>query len=420
MEAKKSPRILIVGGGFGGVEVALRLRSIAGKAAEVTLVSDKTYFEYFPALYKVVTGAIPTEVSIPLWMIFDKTKITVVHDRIIGFKPETNLALGAEGSQYHYDYVVIALGSQTNYFGLDGLDKLSFGFKSVNEALELKQHLCTLFENCENLSHDELVARFHVVIVGGGPSGVELAGDLKDHLQAMAIENKVDPSLITIDLVESNGRLLPMLSEKISVKAEHRLRNLGINIYTHRTLVREDIEQVFMKDMQMKSSTVIWTAGTKINNLFYSIPGAHEGEKKRVAVNSYLQLPEKDNVFIIGDGAATPFSGLAQTAIHNGAYVAQVIKKLLQGKKPESYKPHKGAYVIPIGKNWAIFTWDGLRMYGRFPWFLRSLVDLRYYAHLLSLHRLWYVIREGRKYRSFSGGCHEAHLHARDEEHAES
>ena len=403
METAKRPRVVIVGGGFGGIEVALQLKGF-NKYCEVLLISDKTYFEYYPGLYKVVTGMLPTEVSIPLWMIFDKTPIRVEHDKITLFDTEQKTVTGESGTVYHYDYLVIAMGSQTNYFGIEGLPEHSFGFKSVHEALRLKKHFYHLFIEGNGIK-DDLISLLHILIVGAGPSGVELAGDLKIYLKELAQKHHVDTSLITIDLIEAAPRILPMLPPEVSAKAEWRLRKLGINIFTNRALLKEDIETVHLKDMQLKTETVVWTAGTKIHDYFRSIPGAEENEKKRIIVNEYLSLPLHPQVFIIGDGAATPFTGLAQTAMHNGKYVGKAIRSLLQGKKPAIYKPHKGAYVIPIGHRWALFVWRKLQIYGLVPWLLRSLIDLRYYAHILSPGRVWYMLREGKKYHGLAGGC---------------
>ncbi|HSE56733.1 MAG TPA: NAD(P)/FAD-dependent oxidoreductase [Candidatus Paceibacterota bacterium] len=403
MNTGSKPRILIVGGGFGGIETALGLKDVADQY-QVTLLSDKTYFEYYPALYKVVTGALPTEVSIPLWMIFDQTAITVEHDRAVTFIPEEKRVIGESGSHYEYDYLVLAIGSQTNYFSIPGLAEHSLSFKSVHEALRLKNHFYRLFTQGNGVK-EELVSLLHIVIVGAGPSGVELAGDLKEYLQTLAEKHHVDPSLVTIDLIESNPRVLPSLPESVSRMAEARLRKLGINIFTNRTLMQKDIEEVHLRDMQMKTETVIWTAGTKINEQFAKIPALAFSARKRVVVDEYLRVPELSNFFIVGDGAETPYSGLAQTAIHNGKYVAQAIKKVITGKTLTPYNPHKGAYIIPIGSRWAILAMNRFRAYGFLPWVLRTLVDVRYYAHILPFRRLWYVLREGKKYGGIAGGC---------------
>lgn len=403
MEEKKKQRIIIVGGGFGGIETALGLKHL-GKQAEILLISDKTYFEYYPALYKVVTGTMPTEVAVPLDLIFDKTAIRIEQDKITKFLPDEKKIIGESGTTYDYDHLVLAIGSQTNYFNIPGLGELSLGFKSVHEALRLKNHFYDLFVQGKGFK-DELVALLHIVIVGAGPSGVELAGDLKVYLQELALKYNVDPSLVTIDLIESNPRVLPVLPEKVSKQAEARLRKLGINIFTNRTLMEKDITDVHLRDMQMKTQTVIWTAGTKINELFASIPGAEFSIKKRVLVDEFLRMKGRNDFYIIGDGADTPFSGLAQTAIHNARYLAKALSRVVNGKKPKPYKPHKGGYIIPIGSRWAILVVKWFRMYGIIPWLIRTVVDLRYYAHILSWSRVWYILREGKKYEGIGGGC---------------
>ncbi len=403
MNTEAGKRIVVVGGGFAGIEAARKLARLVPQA-QITLVSDKTYFEYYPALYKVVTGALPTEVSIPLWMMFDTTPVNVIEDRIIDFLPAENQVRGASGSEYGYDYLVVALGSQTNYFGIPGLDALSYNFRSVHEAIRLKRHLYTLFSDCAAHPADQ-TKLLTVVIVGGGPSGVELAGNIGSYLRGLARARHIDPKLITIDLIEAAPRILPTLPEAASKRAAKRLARLGVNVLAGQTLMQEDLESITLKSGAMKTKTVIWTAGMKINDAFKNIPNAALNEKKRIVVDDSLALPNHQNIFVIGDGAGTPHAGLAQTAIHNARYVAETISKKIEGKKIKPYEPKRTAFVVPIGNWWAIFAWKGIRLYGIIPALLRQAIDLRYYFSLLSLNRFWYVLRSGKKYRNDPDYC---------------
>lgn len=399
MQRKK---IVVVGGGFAGIAT---IKTLLKKdvEADIVLVTKHVEFEYYPALYKLVTGALAIEVSVPYTKIFHTKKVAIIEGEYTGVDRVKKVISLADGATISYDYLVLALGSETNYFNIPGLSELSFSFKSVSEALRLKRHFCMLMNNIKDLPKEEIVSRLHVIVVGAGPSGVELAGDLRDYLKDLAREFKVDPNYITIDLIESNARVLPTMSEKVSRKADARLRKMGVNIFTNRTLMSQDIEDITMKDMSMKASTVIWTAGTKLVTSYDSL-GAALTDRKRIQVNSDLTLPDDESIFIAGDGAGTTYSGLAQTAIHNGIYIGKQLTRLVRGKIKKGYKPMRPSFVIPIGKYWALFVHTDFVMSGILPWLLRSVIDFRYFTSIVPF---WYVLdvyRQGAKYRRLQGG----------------
>jgi NADH dehydrogenase len=403
-DSKKVPHIVVVGAGFGGIEV---LKSLKGVDATVTLITKSQTFEYYPALYKLVTGALPIEVSVPIETILPHTDIIYGTYTGVDQLRQVIAVTMPDGTSRDiaYDYLVLALGSETNFFNIKGLPELSYSFKSVREALRLKQHFCDLFSRTKDLPKEVVVSMLHVLIVGGGPSGVELAGDLRSYLTRLAGDFGVDPSLVTIDLIESNNRVLPTLPPKVSARAEARLRKMGVNIFVNRTLAQQEVEEVILKDMSVNSHTVIWTAGTRINTTFTTIPGVTFDERKRVVVSPTLSLPHDNHVFVIGDGAATPYSGLAQTAIDHGSFVGDTIQRLMYGKKPRSYQPKQPAFVVPIGTNWALFNKGNFVMTGFIPWVLRSAIDFRYFTHIVPLSHVFAVFQKGKKYRKIKGGC---------------
>lgn len=401
--SKKSHHIVIVGGGFAGIEVAKTLLRY-GSDVKITLVSKNKNFEYYPALYKLVIGTLPIEVSVPLSVIF-KDKVEIIEATYTGLDQERQVIKLDSGKEISYDFLVLALGSETNYFNIKGLPDLSFSFKSVKEALRLKQHFCDLFGKAKTLKKEELVSMLHILIVGAGPSGVELAGDLRHYLTSLAEKSSVDPSLVTIDLIEASNRVLPTFDPKVSKIAEDRLRKMGINIFVNRALESQEIEEVILKDMQLSSHTVIWTAGTRINQAFMTIPNVLLDERKRVRVSPFLNLQNDNHIFIAGDGASTQYSGLAQTAIHNGAYIGKQIVALTKGKNTGPYKPSKPSFVVPIGDYWALFVTGNFVWTGFIPWLLRSIIDFRYFNSIVHLRYVLKVFKQGRKYRKLHGGC---------------
>lgn len=395
MEPTSKHRVLIVGGGFGGVKAALELANHHDLA--VTLVSDKSHFEYHAALYRVVTGRSVLEVCIPLIEIFAGKKTEIIEDEVQSVDRESRSVKGRSGHSYHYDSLILALGSETAYFDIPGLEKLSYGFKSITEALELKNHLHQIMTTCsEQTDQAEKVCSCHIIIVGGGASGVEIAGELAVYVRRLAREHGVDQSLVTVDLIEAAPRLLPGLPESTSRQAAGRLHRLGVNVYVNRALIREEIESVFLKDMEIRTKTVIWTAGIKPNRLYQEIKGLKFDKKGRVLVDQYLRPIGDENVYIIGDAASTEFSGMAQTAITDGALVAENISNQLRHRPLSTYTPVKPVYAIPIGPGWAISMIFGQQISGRLGWWVRRWADLKFFLTILPINKARLAFANGR------------------------
>ncbi len=394
MNPENQKKVVIVGGGFGGVAAAKRLAK--EKKVSVTLVTKNPFFEYYPALYKLVTGALAIEVCVPYEKIFRDSKVSVIQGFYQSYDQDKKSVTLLDNQIIPYDYLILAMGSETNYFNIPGIKEFAFSFKSAQEALALKQHFLELLQKSKDVSKDELVKRFHVTVVGGGPSGVELAGDITTYLRRMARQYHVDPSFVTVDLFESNPRVLAMMPERVSKVAEGRLRKLKVNLYTNRTLMAQDLDNITASGMTMSSGTVIWTAGTKIHESFGSLP---VDAKKRVVVGTDLSLLEDKTVFVIGDGASAPGTGLAQGAIAHGSYVGDVISNQISNKPVTAYKGKTLGYVVPIGHNWAVFSYKKITISGFIPWIMRSVVDFRYFTSIVSWGYVFEVFRQGAKYR---------------------
>lgn len=375
-----APKVVIIGGGFAGVQVAKKLLK-QHVGAVITLVSDKGYLTSYPSLYSLVTSGKQSEVAYPFSELFTEGSLHIVKGVFTTFdqiQKKITIDQGQTQLTLPYDYLVLALGSEANYFNIPGLKERSLSFKSVDAALKLKSHFETIFTQAKNLDKESTVAKLNTLIIGGGPSGVELAGTLKSYLRCRAKMHGIDPSFVTINIIEAASRLLPAMSEKVSALAEKRLRLLGINIFTNRALQSEDISEVDIGDMEIKTSTVIWTAGTTINTLYTTLPGVTLTDKKRVVISDYLTLPNDDHIFIAGDAAATEYSGLAQTAIHNGNYIGKTIALMIKQKPLTIYRPSRPLFVIPIGKQWGIFSYKNFITSGYFIGVLRTLIDWRY------------------------------------------
>lgn len=389
-------RILIVGGGFGGVRAALDLsKRIAKNSAAITVLSDKHHFEYTPAHYKLAVGTSPLETCIPLADIFAGTGVEYVVDEIAGASLAQKAVFGKSGARYQYDRVIFALGAETAYFGIPGVAEHAYQIKTVDAALRLKRHLHDLFFSHAGMTKGQLMAQFQFVVVGGGPAGVELAGMLRQYARSLARTHGIPEKLVTVDILQSAPRLLPSMNEAVSRLALMRLDELGINIILSKAVTRQDEHGVHLDDISLNAKTIVWTAGVKPNHLYGEIGGLSLDTRGRVLVDARMRANGYDDAYVIGDSASTPYAGTAQTAIYDGGYVARVIAADLRGTTAPEYRPQQTPYVIPIGKHWAIFTYKNIALAGRIFWWLRELIDLRFFLSILPPGKALTAWRDG-------------------------
>lgn len=394
--------IVIIGGGFAGIKTAIDMRSKkrSGKIpsdTRIILISDKEYFEYYPSMYRVATGSSPLVACVPLRDIFPSDEIEIIQDKIVSLNLTERTATGQQGTVYQADSLVLALGSQNNYFNIPQLDEISFNFRSVHQAVHLKNRIDDLFKKHAHAEIDEQLLALHFIVVGGGASGVELAGELSVYAQCVAKKYKIAQSLVTIDLVESGPRVLGMFSETVSKKVEARLRKLGVHVLPNRSLVRGDSWTVFLNDMTLGAKTIIWTAGVKTNDLVQNLPDVEYSKKKRLVVNQYLELPKYPNVYALGDIADTPYAGLAQTALVDGSFVTDVICKRIAGKTPRWYHPKQPFHDVPVGPGWGVFVAFGIPLFGRAAWWMRHVIDIRFFVSILPIKYVVGMFRAARK-----------------------
>lgn len=359
-------RIVVAGGGFAGVKAALNLCTIPNY--EVTLISDKSIFEYHAALYRASTGRSVLEVSVPLSDIFRSKPITLIQSSAESIDAAKKQITTEDGWHYDYDEAIFALGSVTEYFGIKGLSEFSFALKSANDAARLRNHL-----------HHALVTGevdLNYVIVGAGPSGVELAGELVSYLKRIRRRHKIDRPF-SVSLVEAAPRVLPALSERVSRQASRRLEKLGVTTFTGTAIKAETANQLKLPEGTIKTHTVIWTAGMTANPFFGDNPKVFKlGRGHRVEVDEHLQAAP--NVYVLGDSADTAESGWAQTALYDAKFVTNIIKG-----KSLRYKPPQPIGAIPIGAKWCLVA-GRRRLYRGYPgWIIRCYLDWQLYSNIL-------------------------------------
>lgn len=370
--------ITVVGGGFGGIKAALELSK--DKNIQITLISDKPDFQYYPALYSAATGYSHLKSWVRLGTIFaGKKNIHVQLDKITTIDPKKKELQGESGKSYPYERCILALGVVTTYFGIEGLETYAFGIKSRQEIERLKRHLYT--DIAEKKTMDN-----HYVVIGAGPTGVELAAALGSYISRLCEHYGVTKNGGTphIDLLEAAPRILPRMSEKTSEIVLERLQKLGVSVQTNQAVESATAEHIMVAGKPISSRTVIWTAGV-MNHPFYKEHAEHfELEKNgRVKVNEFMQAAP--DLYVIGDNASTPYSGLAQTALHDALFVAKNIRRELKGKVPKKYQAVGPPVVVPVGEDWAILEWHGLRISGWLGAILRRIADFIGYNDMLPL-----------------------------------
>ncbi len=369
-------KVTIVGGGFGGVKAALELAK--DKANHITLISDRGDFQYYPALYGTATGRSHLQSWVPLGEIFaGKHNIHVRLDTVEKIYPDENRVVGASKNSYEYDKLIMALGSVTTYFGIKGLEVYSFGIKSEAEIKEMKQHLY------EQILEEHAMEKDYV-IVGAGPTGVELAAALGSYLERLRVRFDLPKRKLRIHLIEASPRILPRMSQKTSASVEKRLKKLGVSVETNKRVEAQTADSLIVNGKPIKSHTVIWTSGVA-NHPFYAINGEYFEFSKRakVVVDDYMKI--SDNEYVIGDNAETPHSGLAQTALHDAIFVAANIKRERLKRPLKKYKVVIPPTVVPVGEHWAVFEWHKIRLSGRLASLIRQAADAIGYSDVLPL-----------------------------------
>ncbi|HSX36371.1 MAG TPA: FAD-dependent oxidoreductase [Patescibacteria group bacterium] len=364
--------VVIVGGGFGGVKAALEISKF--EDCQVTLVSDHDEFRYYPGLYHAATGGKRSGTHISLRHIFDDAHVKLVKATATTLDRAKKELRTKEGHTIAYDQLVLALGNVTNYFGIQGLPEYSYGIKTGDEVKRFKQHL-----------HNQLSADgqpdLNYIVVGGGPTGIELAGALPAYLHQLMKNHGVHDRRVHVTIVEAMPHLLPRSPKLISRAVAKRLQQLGVKVLLGQAVQGETADALMVNGEPIKSHTVVWTAGVT-NNPFFKVNNFKLTDRGKVEVDEYLQA--EPDILVLGDNANTPFSGMAQTALHDAEFVAHNIRLVLDGHMPESYTTKQPVSVIPAGPGWAAVTWGKRNFVGRIGWILRSLADLVAFHNLES------------------------------------
>lgn len=357
-------KIVIIGGGFAGIKVALELAD--DKRFHITLISNKSDFRFYPTLFRTATGGKKIISSIPISELFLGKRIHFIKGNVTTLNRKTRTISIASGDTIAYDALVLCMGTNTNYFDIKGLKEYSYGIKSVGDAERLKNHL-----------HKQLIVSKHpdlnYIVVGGGPTGVELAGALPSYIKEICKRHGIKNPKIHVDMVEAASRILPKMPRAYSEAVTRHLYKLGVRFYLNNTVESETTNGLTIAGKTILSHTVVWTAGVT-NSPFFANQGFQLASNGRVRVDQFLQTDE--GVYVIGDNADTPYSGMAQTALFDGKFISKNLIRLANGKDAKPYYAKKPIYVIPAGKHWSAVLWGRVQIYGWLGWIMRRVADL--------------------------------------------
>lgn len=379
--------VVVVGGGFAGVKTALELMNKPG--FEVTLISQGADFEYHGSLYRSATGRSPLEVILRLGDIFkDAKNVEVIIDKIVALSPTTKFIRGETDRQYSYDRLVLCLGNEKNYFGIPGLDVHAHSMYTIHDAIKLRSDLVSLITS-------DTREKARVIVIGAGPSGVELAAELQYFARVVSEKYGTPLKSIEVDLIEGSGRVLPTLNEAVSRKAYARLKKLGVHIFLNTHVKSCSRNIVTFDGSERAGDIIIWTAGSKSVDLFAKYPSLFENERGRVKVNEYMQVSTSPDIYILGDNASTKYSGMAQTALSDAMYLARNFIREQKGEKIRKYSPKAAIYVVPIGGKWAVMQNGTSVRSGAYGWAMRRRGDLRVYKNFEPIKKAYKLWRKG-------------------------
>lgn len=386
----KITKVVVVGGGFGGVKAALNLANKPG--FKVRLISDNTHFEYHGALYRSAVGHSPMEVVIPLREIFaDAKNVELVLDSIGVVDAKNKRLASKNGNIYHYDTAIFALGNTVNYFGIQGLEDNTVTMHDISSTMKLRKALV-------NLCKQPRQKPVRIAVVGAGASGVELAGELPNFAELVAKKHGIKAVKVKVILVDGAPRVLPMLSEKASIKTTKRLHKLGVEINLNIQVESCKEGVVCMSAGELEADLIVWTAGSKPVDFFANNGEVFTlGRGGRVVVDEFLNPIGHSDIFVLGDNADTKYSGMAQTALHDANFVTRNLIRQKSNRHKVAYRARRPLYVVTAGPKWAVVQQGSRLTTGYRGWLIRRQADLWIFKNFEPYKRAIQTWRAGQR-----------------------
>ena len=375
MEAK--PKVVIIGGGFGGLWAA---KALAKREVEVTLIDRKNHHVFQPLLYQVATAVLsPGEIAQPIRRILHKYKnIEVILGEAVGFDKENNKVRLADGSEIGYDYLIVAGGARHAYFGHDDWEREAPGLKTIEDAVEIRRRVLLAFEYAEKDAYLTGKQReMNFVVVGGGPTGVELAGAIADIARkALAKDFRaIDTRKARVMLFEGSDHVLGTFANDLSTSAKKQLESLGVEVRLNSFVTDIEAGRVKVADVWIDCDVVLWATGVAASPLGKAL-GVEIDKAGRVRVESDLSIPGSKNIFVIGDmvwllqESGEPVPGVSPAAMQMGRATARNILRDLEAKPREIFRYVDKGSMATIGRSKAIAEAGGFKFKGFIAWLM--------------------------------------------------
>ncbi len=370
----KAPRVVVIGGGFGGL---LAVRALKRAPLRVTLIDRRNYHTFQPLLYQVATaGLSPGEIAAPIrWILRGQNNVEV----LMGEAQDFDLArkvVQLPDLEIPYDYLIVATGASHAYFGHDDWEPMAPGLKTIEDALEIRRRVFLAFELAERQAlHKETQNPLNFVVVGGGPTGVELAGTLTEIARRVLADefHSIDPKRARIILFEGGPRVLATYPEDLSRSAEQQLRRLGVEVHTSAQVTKVEAGSVHVGETRVPAAVVLWAAGVLASPLGKRL-GVPLDRAGRVLVNPDLSIPGHSEVFVIGDLASLkqengkPVPGVAPAAMQQGRWTAKNIRRDLGGEPRQNFRYWNKGDLATIGRSAAVANFGKVHISGLIAW----------------------------------------------------
>jgi NADH:ubiquinone reductase (H+-translocating) len=396
--------IVIVGGGFGGVGVALGLEKKfrKNKNISITLIDKRNYHLFTPNLFEVATAEeeltsvkqSKKSITLPFSEIFKGKKIRFLQSGLKSIDAQKKqLDLGHK--QIPFDYLIVALGSQSDFFGIAGAQKYSMVLKDLPDALRIRNQI-EFAVQAQKFDMSKKTVR--IVVAGGGYTGVELAGELKGLADFVAWKNQYPREKIEIEVIEGTNSLVPGFDSRLSRDAYGRLQELGVRVRLSARISEVDEHFVgLMAGDKIAYDVLLWSAGVKANDS--GIKNAELDKKGRLLVNEFFQINGQHNIFALGDIACVmdssgrPVPSSAQDAQDQSKYISYALSFILNNQKPPlPYKSHKHGFIVNVGGKWAIMSYSGFYNTGWLAYFIDKLAHVRYYIPVVGLFKAMKIV----------------------------
>jgi NADH dehydrogenase len=392
-QRSKTPRVVIVGGGFGGLAAAKAL----GKAPVEVILIDRTNHHVFqPLLYQVATSVLaPSQMSSPIREVLRRHKnTTVIMGEVTGVDSAQRCVFVNDADREHvavpYDYLILATGARHSYFGHNEFEKFAPGLKSLADAVGIRNKILSAFEQAEAEENVDLHrALLTFVLVGAGPTGVEMAAALAIFVRTSLRSEfrRIDPTSARIVLIDAARNVLGTFAPSLSGAAEFHLQKLGVEIHLGHAVEKIDSEGVIVAGERIASKTVIWTAGVTPSPAGKWL-GAETDRAGRVRIQPDLRVPNHPEIFVIGDTASLdqdgkPLAGVAQVAMQQGRYVGKLIRRQLTGKKaPKPFRYFDKGTMAVVGKGYAVLQSGKIRLHGLLAWLAWAFIHISFLSQL--------------------------------------